>query len=453
MERFWQKPILLGGIGVSVWLGLWHSSAAHLGGDVLWGGLFLYAGYRWWRRSHPSQPPVQKSVVVDRSVVSRALDQVAMRLQTLADEIPNSAQATLAQLHQELDRTEFHILVTGGKGVGKTSLIKSCQSNWQETPPLFTATEENPTLDTILAADLILFVVAGDLTAPELARLAQIKQPTIVVFNKQDQYSPEQRTQLLTKIQHHLASIEREYPIVSVAAAPRPLQIIRELADGSQKIEWEPRAADITALTAQLATTLNQPLIWATVLRKTYQLDQTIQAQINQVRYNRAQPILERYQWIAAASAFVNPVPSLDLLATMAINCQLVIDLGAIYQQKFSLEQAKNILESIADLIVKQGLVEFSSQAIAHLLKSQPIAYVAGGLIQGVSAAYLTRIVGLSLISYWQDASSQTPEIDVNTLGQVIQRVYQENQQINYLQVLLQQAISRLQPVREAAST
>jgi uncharacterized protein (DUF697 family) len=62
---------------------------------------------------------------------------------------------------------------------------------------------------------------------------------------------------------------------------------------------------------------------------------------LNQVRRDRALPIIEQYQWIAAAAAFANPVPALDLLATAAISAQVVSDLGAIYQQKFSLQQAQ----------------------------------------------------------------------------------------------------------------
>ena len=33
--------------------------------------------------------------------------------------------------------------------------------------------------------------------------------------------------------------------------------------------------------------------------------------------------MMEKYQWIAAAAAFANPVSSLDLLATAAINAQM----------------------------------------------------------------------------------------------------------------------------------
>ena len=111
---------------------------------------------------------------------------------------------------------------------------------------------------------------------------------------------------------------------------------------------------------------------------------------MNGLRRDRAVPVIEQYQWIAAAAAFANPVPALDLLATAAINAQLVMELGGIYQQKFSLEQAQAVAGTLGSLMLKLGLVELSTQTIGTILKSNAITFVAGGVVQGVSAAYLT---------------------------------------------------------------
>jgi hypothetical protein len=92
-----------------------------------------------------------------------------------------------------------------------------------------------------------------------------------------------------------------------------------------------PPAIEITQLTQQLTQILieeRQQLVWATTNRKAVALKAEAKAVLNQVRRDRALPIIEQYQWIAAAAAFANPVPALDLLATAAINAQLVMDLG-----------------------------------------------------------------------------------------------------------------------------
>jgi uncharacterized protein (DUF697 family) len=86
--------------------------------------------------------------------------------------------------------------------------------------------------------------------------------------------------------------------------------------------------------------------------------------------------VIEQYQWIAAAAAFANPVPALDLLATAAISAQVVTDLGEIYQQKFSLQQAQAAAKTLGSLMLKLGLVELSTQTIGTILKGNAFTHI-----------------------------------------------------------------------------
>jgi 5-enolpyruvylshikimate-3-phosphate synthase len=109
----------------------------------------------------------------------------------------------------------------------------------------------------------------------------------------------------------------------------------------------EQPASDTNQLTDQLAQILvqeGQQLVWATTKRLAIELKAEAQTGLNRVRCDRAVPVIEQYQWIAAAAAFANPVPALDLLATAAINAQLVMELGAIYQQNFLSSRLKQWL-------------------------------------------------------------------------------------------------------------
>jgi uncharacterized protein len=173
---------------------------------------------------------------------------------------------------------------------------------------------------------------------------------------------------------------------------------------------------------------------------------------LNILRKERATPIMEQYQWIAAAAAFANPVPALDLLATAAINAQMVMDLGNIYQQKFSIEQAKTVAGEMGGLILKLGLVELSTKAVSMVLKSNVATFAVGGVIQGVSAAYLTRIAGLALVEYFQAqeiATNTGNALNLDKLRQTLQNVFQQNQQISFLQGFIQQGVKRLLPEAE----
>jgi hypothetical protein len=135
------------------------------------------------------------------------------------------------------------------------------------------------------------------------------------------------------------------------------------------------------------------------------------------------------------------------LLATTAISTQLVIDLGAIYQQKFSLDQAKTVAATLASQMLKLGLVELSTQTITGLLKSNAVTYVAGGAVQGISAAYFTRIAGLSLIEYFQSREGENAAIgilNIDQLTKTLQAVFMQNQQVSFLQSFINQVASRL---------
>jgi hypothetical protein len=219
--------------------------------------------------------------------------------------------------------------------------------------------------------------------------------------------------------------------------------------------EWiEQQTPDLTVLTerlSQILTQQGQQLVWASTLRTATALKAEAKIALNQVRRDRALPLIEQYQWIAAAAAFANPVPALDLIATAAISAQLVIDLGKIYQQKFSLQQAQSVAKTLGSLMLKLGLVELSTQTIAGILKSNAFTYVAGGAVQGVSAAYLTRLAGLSLIEYFQEQeNSENPAtgqpFNLDRLKQQLQKVFQQNQRTAFLQGFVKRAVGHLSP-------
>jgi uncharacterized protein (DUF697 family) len=223
-------------------------------------------------------------------------------------------------------------------------------------------------------------------------------------------------------------------------------------ADGNVQEWMEQPAADVQQLTQQLNEILvqqSQQLVWTTTTRQALLLKAEAKNYLNGVRCDRATPIIEQYQWIAAAAAFANPVPALDILATAAINAQMVMDLGNIYQQKFSLEQAQTVAGTMGSLMLKLGLVELSTKAISTVLKSNAVTFVAGGLVQGVSAAYLTRVAGLSLIAYFEQqeiALDSGNNLNLDKLRQTLQNVFQQNQQLAFLQGFVKQGVKRLVP-------
>jgi GTPase SAR1 family protein len=480
-----RKPILVGGIGLS--MSLWLLESAHHSVMQLgeWGLLgVLGAGAAAWWFGQQTPPILPASAPLDRQAVEKAIAAAETAIAQLQAETANqpSADATalisalqerIGHLKAELDRQELRLAVIGGKGTGKSTLLQVLQSEWlpqhsknakftvstAETPALFAqngdSAAQTGAIEQAKSSDLVLFLTAGDITDPEYQTLQQLTNAgvrTLLVWNKQDQHLPEERATVLQQQRYRLLGTLESEDVVAISAAPAPVKVRQHQQDGSVREWMEQPAPDLAPLTSRLSQILTESaenLVLTTAIRAANSAKTEAQTALNGLRRSRAMPAIEQYQWIAAAAAFANPLPALDLLATAAVNAQLVADLGAIYQQKFSLQQAQTVAGTMGSLMLKLGLVELSTQTVGGVLKSHAVTYVAGGAVQGVSAAYLTRIAGLSLIEYFQAqeavaADGQT--LNPDKLSQTLQAVFQQNQRIAFVQSFVKQALGRLAP-------
>jgi hypothetical protein len=450
---------------------------AELGEFGVLGAIALGTGL--WLFQQKTSKEIEFSPVaspLNRDTVEKAIAQAENLINQLETETNNQDAGThlrqrVAQLITELDRQEIQLAVTGGKGVGKTNLIQVLASNWlplqqqrlslKETPALFVGTDATTEAETTAKevshrSDLVVFVTAGDLTDTEFQTLQQLQaanQRTMLVFNKQDQYLPPERATVLQQLRQRMVGLLSAEDVVAIAASPAPVKVRQHQADASVQEWMEQQKPELTVLTERLSQILTQDaqqLVWATTMRAAAALKAEVKSELNKVRRDRALPVIEQYQWIAAAAAFANPVPALDLLATAAISAQIITDLGEIYQQKFSLQQAQGAAKTLGSLMLKLGLVELSTQAVGGILKGNAFTYVAGGAVQGVSAAYLTRLAGLSLIEYFQQEASENSAtgqaFNLDRLGQTLQKVFQQNQRAAFLQGFVKQVVGRLMP-------
>ena len=464
-----QRPILVGGLGLSfsLWmLDSWHNSIVQVGEFGLLSALAVGGGLWLLKKNQPQLGEQLNDIVADRAVVERAIAQTEVIINQLSQEAANHPhlailRENLAKLPLELNRKEISIAVTGGKSVSKSTVIKvlkisptlpGLSLHFSETAPLFSVVGENSdvvTLSEMQKSDFVLFLTNGDLTDSEFQVLQQLKaakQPSLLVFNKQDQYQPDQRATVLQSLKQRIGA-----NVVGTATSPVPVKVRKHQEDGSFQ-EWiEQPTPDIQQLTQQLELIGQQgeQLVCNTTHRQVLLLKSQAKNCLNGLRRDRSIPIIEQYQWIAAAANFANPVPGLDLLATAAINAQMVIDLGNIYQQKISWEQGQQVARTMGSLMLKLGLVELSTKAVTSILKTNVATFVAGGMVEGVSAAYLTRVAGLSLIEYFQEqeiALESGDALNLEKLRQVLPTVFQQNQKMAILEAFVKQGVKRLLP-------
>lgn len=481
-----RRPILVIGVGLSFGLWFWDSlshSSSELGNTTFWSLIAVGAGVWWWQQQKNSAPTLDwVPDTVGRETAEKVITEAEAVIQQLVKEAGTdqtsemsgkiaTLQQRVTRLTTALDEKNLKIELIGTKNTGKSTLIQQLQLwqseqssefpgiQWQETVwnqvTDETISEINfPQLD----SDLVLLVLTGDITDSEYQLLTELKaksQRFLLIWNKQDQYLPAEKLQILQKLRQTLQGVLSPEDVVAISCSPNPIKV-RKHQENGQVDEWvEKQNPELESLTTRLGQVLaieGQSLIWARIIRQGRQLKAEAKEILNLVRKNRALPMIEQYQWMAAGAAFANPVPALDLLATAAINAQLVVDLGEIYQQKFSLEQGKTVAGTLATQMLKLGVVELSTKTLGVLLKSHAVTFVAGGVLQGVSAAYLTRMAGLSLVEYFQaqEVPITAEDVNSNDLGKTLQRVFEKTQQASVLQGLVQKVLGRLSPENRA---
>lgn len=469
-----RKPILVGGITIS--LGLWalqsfQHSIMQIGEFGIAGTMVLGTGL-WYlqKKVFPKQETVASLTPLSREAVENAIASTSTLLSQLETEAHQkditALKEQVAHLPEKLERKELQLAITGGKSVGKSTLKALLQemsldkvTAITETDPLFAYSEtiNVSAKDASFASDAVLFLVNGDVKESELTTLQELRNAhsrVILIFNQQDRYIPEERAMILQQLQQRLQDLIAPEDIIPLATAPAPVKVRQHQEDGSIQ-EWlESSQPDLSLLQDRLTkilTSETESLVWATTWREAMQLKQQGKEILNEVRRDRALPIIEKYQWVAGATAFANPVAALDVLATVAISGQMIVDLAGVYQQKVSLSQAQTSAGALGKLMVKLGLVELSTQTVSGILKSSAVTYVAGGAVQGVSAAYLTRLAGLSLIEYFQEQDptmTTTTGFNLDSLGQKLQNVFQQNSRTAFLQNFVQQATRRIAPTQ-----
>jgi GTPase SAR1 family protein len=465
-----KKPLVVGGIGLSALLGLWsttHSAEQPWGQWSLWilSGLGLLI-WRWQRRrqTSPEQrqtltPEILQTAVAhgEKLLARRQAQAPALVLEDLAQELQTLRQSPIQP-------GALNGIVLGEKRSGKTSLLNLLPSqlalgegekplilNWQvvaaETPPETMA-------QSMTEAHWVLVLTTGDLTSAQwqvLEFLQAHHHHWQLLFNKQDIYPIGDRQTLWDQLQHQVNQLGNPNPVIPISAAPQPIQIRRYLADGQWETDQEIPPPDLGNLVSQLqqqATEQWESLVLGQQWRRCRGIGQQVEQRWQENRRTLALPLVEQAQWLAAGTALVNPVANLDLLAAIAINGQLVWDLGELYHQKISLSQAQTVAKEMGAILIKLGMVELSTQALGALLKSQPLTYLAGGALQGLSAAYLTRIAGLSLITFLesQNPDLSEPQWDWQKLTAVVKQTFEQNQRRAVLQGFFHHARQQLSP-------
>jgi uncharacterized protein len=427
-------------------------------------GAIFWGTQKLWRRQTSGTDLGSLTDTTVRSAISQARLQLEQWLREAPEQDISATNAALVEIEQSLTRQTLTFQIAGTRAVGKTALRQQflqqtdLQQRWDLTELAEFTVESIADPDcsipaSLRQADVVLFVVQGDLTKLEWSALQQLRtqqKRVLLLLNKQDRSLPAQAELVLAQLKLRVKDIVAAEDVVAIATAPQPIKVRRHQLDGSFHETLETPQPQIQPLLDRMQTVAVQEvsqLVLQRAYEQTLDLQQTIQAGLNRVRRDRALPILERYQWISAGVAFANPLPSLDMVAAAAITGKMIQELAGVYQVQISRDRATEMAGVLAKNLIQMGLVEASSQVLSLALKGNTVTYVAGGMMQGVGAAYFTRMAGLSLVELFEvHKTGQAWTLDSTLLNQIVQRIFKTSSRLDILKDLVQQTRRRFRP-------
>lgn len=362
----------------------------------------------------------------------------------------------LAALLTKLDEQQLRIAVFGLVSRGKSALLNALVGEkkletgpingitrepetllWHPEGPFTVVLVDTPGLDEIGGqaraemaqqvaeqADLILFVLAGDMTRKELQairRLWRFQKPLLLVFNKTDLYPAPDRRTIVANLQQYLAEDGTDRSaslqlgnVLQVAADPAPLKIRTEWPDGRITQDWErppPQIDELTQRLGELLRTEGSALLALNALVQTRELEQSIARKTLGIRRDEAEALIWTFARNKAIAIAANPFIGLDLLGGAVTDLALIRALAKLYGLPITSYEAgqllRKILLSSGGLLLAEtgsGLLFGVGKGLAALGSLENpaglMAYGGAAIAQGSLAGYGSHIVGRAAQTY-----------------------------------------------------
>lgn len=441
---------------------------------VLIFALVYYLGLFGGSSSKSSQRRLPKIPEEKTEAASESLKALRQQVKQIQDEVAQQALLSKSQeIEANLSRGEIRVVVFGTGSAGKTSLVNALIGRVigkvaapmgttdtgetyamrlkglnrriliTDTPGILeagVAGTEREQLARQLAteADLLLFVVDNDLRQSEyepLQRLAEIGKRSLLILNKIDLYSEADEEQILARLRHRVRGFIAASDVVAIAASPQAVKL-----ENGDIFQSEPEVMPLIRRLAAVLRSEGEDLVADNILMQSQRLGEEARGIIDSQRKQQAEKVIERFQWISAGVIAVTPLPVVDLLATAAVNAQMVVEIGRIYGCDLNMERGRELALSLGKTLASLGIVKGAIQLLSTALQLHFATILVGKAIQGVTAAYLTRIAGKSFIEYFR----QDQDWGDGGITEVVQRQFQLSRRDEFIKDFVQQAIARV---------
>ncbi len=355
----------------------------------------------------------------------------------LPEDVRNTLKDDYTQVQSMLDKLEhghIHIAVFGRVSVGKSSLLNALLGKdafsvsvlhgetkttdfhaWDEyadgglylidTPginEIAGEARERMAHEVATRADLVLFVIDGDLTDVEFRALKTVTsshRPTILVVNKADRYTDKEKQQLRTVLEERTQGIlESENIIFTTAQASRQTVIYVDAA-GHEQEGLRVRPVDIQALKTRLwAIIENEGKTLAALNASLFasNLSEEVGKRILAVKHELGLKTIQMYCIAQGVAVALNPMPVADLVAAAAIDAGMIVHLSKLYGLPMSKSEAGDLLKTISGQMIVLIGTTWAVHLISTVLKlgTGGISTLLTAATQGAVAWYSTLVVG-----------------------------------------------------------
>ena len=351
----------------------------------------------------------------------------------------------LQRLLDKLERGHVHVAAFGRVSVGKSALLNalvgeevfatsvlhgqtkhSAETLWQRYDSGGIYLLDTPGIDEVNGqeraqiaenvarqADVILFVVDGDMTDIEYNALFDLYRPTqpmLLVLNKADRLGGAELDTLLAHLRRRVGNLVPGEDVIAASAAPEPVLEIRVGQDGRETEQWFTPPADVEEVRERLWALLAESgKSYAALNAGVFagQMSEKIGAEIVAARRDIAERIIRYYALVKAVGVAINPLPLVDLLA-LAADGSMVVHLSRVYGIAMTRHQAGELIRTIA---VQTGFLMgtvYGVQALSSVLKGLTAGFstilTAGA--QGGVAFYGSYVIGKAAERYFAQGAS-----------------------------------------------
>jgi hypothetical protein len=263
-------------------------------------------------------------------------------------------------------------------------------------------------------ADLILFLIAGDMTKVEyhaLSELRRASKPIILVFNKVDQYPDADRLSIYRKIRdERVKELLSPDEIVMTAASPLVAKAVRH-SDGRVAAKLSAGTPQVEALKLKILEVLDREgksLVAINSMLFADDINERLIERKMMIRDRSANRIIWNAVITKAVAIALNPITVVDVIGSAVVDVAMILSLSRLYGIAMTQQGALSLLQKIALTMGGISLSEMLANLGLSSLKS----------LLGLAAP---ATGGASLAAYASVAITQAGVAGVSTyaIGQV----------------------------------